>query len=154
MGQEFKYFQYTLLNYLRDDPIKVPILATFTSLYPATSRGAINLLKVWKKFHHVVNTSIATRRVAFPLVAWALEHGTNTVHIHAVMEDYFSVKIFQNIWKKLSNAAGVVDVREFDEHKALVNYVFKSFPKVSKYMGLSVSFRKEHLYIPSSSLLL
>lgn len=147
MTNEIYYFKRTLINYLEDDPIKFPILATFTSTYTNTSRGAINMDKTFKKFRHMMHTSLATRRVPFPLVAWALEHSKDSVHIHCIFQDFFSSSKISKLWKYFSNATGHIDIKEFGDFKSLVNYIFKNYQKITKYMGHCVIFRKEHLYI-------
>ncbi len=147
---EIFYFKKTLRNYMEDNPIRTPILATFTSTYTASEKGSNNLLKIWTAFRHLMATSTTLRRFKFPLVAWALEFSEFSVHVHAIFEDYFSAQELQKIWRKQSVSCGWIDVREFDSPVKLIEYVFKKYSRVSKFLGHSANFRPEHIYSENS----
>ncbi len=148
MTSEVQLFKSALGDYAKFtiDQETPTVMVTFTSLFPRTLRGKFLLLRAWDKFKLKMRSKLPWREYPFPLFAWAFEYSSKTVHIHAIFSNLVNARVLQKAWTDENRYDhGTIDIRPWDSIESALDYAFKDYSRLDKFIGHSVILRTQPL---------
>ena len=116
---------------LQPKPRRVYLWTFGTSMKEGSTNRSV-LTKYWQRFRKILWIESRRKNFSWKPLFWVAESGTrgNRLHIHAIIEGFFSQKRALRIWRKITNEKSNVNYAKDVPYKPL-----KSFYYVAKYLA-------------------